>query len=578
MRWIHTRPELFLEISGLLCLLFLFGCSSKLEPPIPAAHPDDPTPRRGGILTVATFGDLRSLDPAALNDGLGPLVLESILAGLVDFDRDGKMVTDLAESYRVEDEGKTIRFVLRRGVKFHDGEELTAEDVKRSTERSLSPSAPNPYSSYFSALEGYDAFHDGKTEHLEGVKIEGRYQVSYRLLRADSTFLPLLGMHLLRPVCKSAGWKYQDTWLPCGAGPFKLAPNGWDRGRQVDLVRHDGYFKPGQPYLDGVRFLFHVNQMSQRFRFMRGELDIYRDLTAPDLLALRADPRWSPFGEFETPKQIGGESMNCEIAPFDNVEVRRAVASALDRDAITMVRASNLTPCGGPIPSGMPGFDPTFVGQTYDYAAALEHMKKAGYPYDPVTKKGGWPKPIPYLVYKQGLYEFTAQVVAQQLAKIGIRIELRLVNYPTYLAVRGRRHEAAMGPGFWQNDYPDAMSFLEPLFSSKSINDGDSNDWSFWSNPRYDELIEQGRRELDPDRRKGIYREASEIVADQAPWAFTIQYRWFSQRQPYVRDWYPHPMWTHELSGTFVDRSGGPLAAGKFFSKDAFAALVGSHR
>ncbi len=567
MRWIHAKLSVL--------ALVLIGCGTKLEGPIPAAHPDDPTPRRGGILTVATFGDIRSIDPASINDGLGPMVLESILAGLIDFDQEGNLVPDLAESYKIEDEGKTIRFVLKPGSKFQDGDEVTAEDVKRSVERSLGSSA-NPYTTYYASLVGYDAFHDGKAEHLEGVQVEGRYVVSFRLVRADSTFMPLLGMPHVRPVCKSAGWKYTDTWLPCGAGPFKILPNGWDRGRQIDLVRHDGYFKPGKPYLDGVRFLFHVNQITQRFRFLRGELDIFRDMSAPDLLQFRSDPRWAPLGDFETPKQIGGETMNTEIAPFDNIEIRRAVSSALDRKAIAMVRSSNLLPAGSPVPPGVRGYDPTFVGQTYDYPAALEHMKKAGYPYDPATGKGGWPHPIPYLVYKQGIYEFTAQVVAQQLAKIGIRIELRLVNYPTYLAMKGRRHESAMGPGFWQNDYPDAMSFLEPILGGKGINDDDSNNWAFWKNARYDDLIEQARSELDDEKRKHIYRDASQIACDEAPWAFTMYYRWFSQRQPYVRAWQPHPIFTHEVSGTFIDRSGGPLAAGKFFSKDAFAALMGS--
>jgi peptide/nickel transport system substrate-binding protein len=202
-------------------------------------------------------------------------------------------------------------------------------------------------------------------------------------------------------------------------------------------------------------------------------------------------------------------------------------------------------------------------------------MRRAGLAYDPVTKTGGWPHPIPYVVYKAGLHEFVAQVVAQQLEKIGLRLELRIVNYPTFLAIRGRRRQSPIGPGLWQQDYPDAMSFLEPLFHSRSINDEDANNWSFYKNPRFDELVDRSRKELDDVRRKALYREASEILCDEAPWAFTFSYRWYSQRQPYVQGWRPHPIWTHELSRTWLDRGPGPLAARSFFTRDALAALVG---
>lgn len=552
------------------------GCADDIPPPLPAAHPDATEPRRGGTLVTATFGDIRGIDPANVSDGLAPMILESLFAGLVDFDHDGKVVPDLAERWTVEDGGRAYRFVLREGVRFHDGDEVTAEDVRRSVERALHPSAPNPFSSYFSSLRGYEALVAKKTEHLEGVRVDGKYVVTFLLDQPDAVFLRLLAMPMLRPTCKSAGARYTDTWHACGAGPFKLPPDGWDRGREVHLVRHDGYFKPGLPHLDGVRFLFHVQQKAQLFKLGRGEIDIYRDLLAPDLLALQSNPRWRPYGEYEPEKQIGGEAMNVEIAPFDNVEIRRAVAAAIDRDEIALVKAGNLRPGPQPIPPSLGGHvtNPDFV-QKYDYAAALEHMRRAGYPYDPKTGKGGYPKTIPYIVYNQGLAEYTGQVLAQQLAKIGIRIELRVVNYPTFLAIRGRRGKAAFGPGFWQQDFPDALSFFEPLFHSRSINDEDSNNWSFYSNPRVDELLDRARRTLDDDARNALYVETSKILCDDAPWAFVYYYRWYSVHQPYVRDWRPHPLFVHELSRTWLDRAAGAVAARSVLSRDALAALFG---
>jgi ABC-type transport system substrate-binding protein len=569
MRWIRSALS--------IAALALAGCDSSLPPPTPAAHGEGAEPRRGGTLTTASFGDIRTLDPAAVGDGIVPQILELMFAGLVDYAPDGKIVPDLAEKWDVLDDGRTYRFTLRQGARFHDGDEVTAEDVKRSAERALHPSAPNPYSSYFESIAGYDDFTAKKTDHLAGVVVEGRYVVTFHLKEPDATFLPVLGCVFLRPTCKSAGDRYTDGWQACGAGPFKLPADGWDRGRSVSLVRHDGYFRPGEPRLDGFRFLFHVGFLPQRFKLERGELDVMRDFLMPDALRLQADPRWAPFGEFEADKQIAGEAMNNEMPPFDNVEIRRAVSAAIDRDQLALVRAANLHAANQPIPPGVFGYDASLPGQKYDYEAALEHMRKAGYPYDPVTKTGGYPETIPYYAYASGLQAYTGQIMQQQLAKIGIKVELRIVNYATLLALHGRRKTLAFSPGFWMYDYPDGESFLEPLFSSKSINDEDSNNPAFYKNARVDELVERAHRELDEGKRKDAMREASQIICDDAPWAFTYNYRWYVVHQPYVREWKMHPVYTFDLGKTWIDR-GPTTPASALFSRDprgALASLIG---
>ncbi|HSO31461.1 MAG TPA: ABC transporter substrate-binding protein, partial [Labilithrix sp.] len=165
-------------LAGALALA-LAGCSSELPAPIPTAHPDSTTPRRGGSITSASFGDIRTLDPANVGDGLVNQTLQAIFAGLVDYGPDGKIAADLAERWTTSEDGKDIRFVLREGVRFHDGDEVTADDVQRSVERALHPSSPNPYSSYFASLRGYADYAAKKTEHLAGVTVEGRYVVTF---------------------------------------------------------------------------------------------------------------------------------------------------------------------------------------------------------------------------------------------------------------------------------------------------------------------------------------------------------------------------------------------------------------
>jgi peptide/nickel transport system substrate-binding protein len=540
--------------ASVLAVLLGTGCSQELGAPAAAAGTDAATPRAGGVLQLSSFADIRTVDPANIADGLVTEINQALFAGLVDYDQKGEIVPDLAERMDIDAQGRVYRFALRAGVRFHDGELLDAADVVRSIERALGPDSPNPSSSLYSSILGFEAFTEGKAAHLQGVTQDGPLAVTITLKEADSTFLPALALHPLRPVCRSMGAKYADGAAPCGAGPFRLPPGGWDKGRKLSLERHPGYFRPGLPHLDGITWTFHVNLITERFKLERGEIDLLREFTQPDLLRFQQDPRWRPFGAYEAEKQVLGESLNTELPPFDNIEVRRAVAAAINREHIRLVQPARIRPAGRLIPPGIPGAATNVKEQTYDLAAALEHMRKAGYPFDPTTKTGGYPEPIPYVVYRQGLAEYTAQIVQSELAQIGLRLDLRIVNYPTYLALAGRRGKTAMTNYGWQQDYPAPASFLEPLFHSKSITAESSNNTAFYKSARYDDVLDRAKREVDGQKRNALYGEAEQILVDDAPWAFTHFFRWYEVHQPYVRGYTPHPVWAHNVSFAWLDR------------------------
>lgn len=544
MRWI-PRIELAL-------LLAFVGCAERVADPIPAAHPDDPSPRRGGTLRFASFADVRTLDPSTPSDGLSGGIIAHVFSGLVDFDADGHVIPDLAERWDISPDGLVYTFELRRGVRFHDGEEVTAEDVKRSIERSLHKDTPNPFSSFYESIEGYSAYSAGKSEGLDAVLALGRYVLSVRLAKRDAMFLKVFAMLGTRPVCRSGGRRYNDAWLPCGAGPFKLLEGGWERGRSLTLVRHEQFFKPGQPYVDRIVWSFAMSALTQRYLFEAGQLDGNRELALVDALRFARDDRWKPFGSYETENQIGAINMNVEVPPFDNVEVRRAVAAAVDREHVRLVKTPNLRALGRILPRPVTGDDPEFAGQKHDLEAAREHMRRAGLP-------DGWPKPITYVVYRQGLDEQMAQIFQQELAKIGLRLEIRLVNYPTFIALTHRRHEVAMSPAGWQEDFPDAADYFEPLFTTSAINDEDSNNTSFYSNKALDELLSSARGEMDQTKRSSMYREADSIVCADAPWAPVFSYRFFAVHQPYVRGYHPNVVWNEDVREVWLDRAGQEL-------------------
>jgi len=536
-----------------------WGCGETLTAPIAAAHGQDARPRPGGTLRLASFQDVRSLDPAGPTDGLAIQAQRLIFAGLVDYDEKGHVVPELAETWEVADGGRTVRFRLRPNVTMHDGSELTADDVKRSAERALAPATPNPNASYFDQIVGFEAFTARQKDHLEGVVVDNRYVVSFHLKRPDATFLPMLAMPTLRPVCRSAGALYDDRWTPCGAGPFRLPPAGWQRGMTLRLVRHGAYFRPGLPHLDAVEWTFNVPLLAQRFRFEAGRQDLLRDMTQPDQSRFAADPRWAPFGGVEANTRVYGEAMNTRMPPFDHIEIRRAVAAAIDREHYRLLKPAYLTVLTQLLPPDVPGYDPDVRGQGYDYPAALEHMRKAGYPYDPVTGKGGWPEPIVYPLYDQGLLVFTAQLLQQDLARIGLHLDLRLMSWPAFLALQERPGGAAISQANWEMDFPDPSSFYDPLFTTASIGPEVSYNVSFYSNPRLDELVARARTELDPSRRRALYGEADGILCDEAPWAFAFTYHGYYLRQPYVRDLESRLIGGGDPTRAWIDRESDTL-------------------
>jgi ABC-type transport system substrate-binding protein len=554
MRSIRKRTEPGLEARAALAalaLLALLGCEGRVAPPIGKYR--DVEPQRGGVMRTACFVDVRSLDAATAFDTISSAIEALIYDRLLSYDDAGKLTPQLAESIDVSPDGKRHVFTLRRGVRFHDGDELKASDVKRSIERSLHVNTPCPVPSYYERIVGYKEYHDGKANELSGVKLEGDYVLAIELSEPDATFLHVMALPIVAPLCKSAGSTYDRDFSkhPCGTGPFRVVE--YENGQRIRLVRHDGYWQKGKPYLDGIEWSLSVQAFTQRFKFERGEQDYFRELSEPDSVLYRSSPAWQGMGEWEPSLQIGGFFMNTEMPPFDNRHFRRAISFAIDREGIAAVRPGHVQAHGKMVPPVLIPATPGYPTQTSDMGRALEELKLAGYEYDPKTGRGGYPEEIPYLAVIDSFSQQSAEIAQQQLAKIGIRIRIQIVGYPTYQARVSRRRTVPFSFAGWRADYPDPSTFLEPLLSSAAIQEEESQNWAFFSNRALDEILVRARRSTNTAERADLYRRAEQIAVDEAPWAVSYLYRFFELWHPYVHGYRPHPVMSQHVGGMWFD-------------------------
>jgi len=491
-------------------------------------------PARGGALRLATTAQVRTLDPALAYDEASGMINDLVFARLLTWDRDGKLAPDLAAEIETLDGGRTYVFRLRKGVRFHDGAELRAEDVKRSIERALHPRTPSPGASQFEMIDGFADFHAGRAPRLAGARVLGDHAIAIDLVAPDATFLPRLTLAFLAPVCPSSGDVVDPSSPvpPCGAGPFRIAR--WNRDSAIHLARHEGYFRPGLPYLDAITWQTGVRAATQRYKFEDGEIDGIRDLTTTDIARYRADPAWADLGRWRTGTRISALYLNTELPPFDRPAIRRAVAAAVDPSVLEKLRPS-VAALDRVLPDSIPGPPRDTPMRRHDLGRALAEMAAAGYPFDPATGSGGYPELLDYLAVPDTFEQAVAEVIQQQLARVGLRVRLRLVSFATYLAEASRRRACAMGFVGWQADFPDPSSFFEPTLASRSIQDEGSQNYAFFRSEELDRVLDAARAELDPARRLAGYARAEEIVRDEAPWVPLYASRVYEIWQPYVR-------------------------------------------
>jgi len=472
--------------------------------------------RSGGTMIVTFKDDISTLDPAIGYDWQNWSIIKSIADGLMDYEPGTtKLVPHLAESYTISPDGRTYTFRLRRGVRFHNGREVVASDVKYTLERVLNPKTQSPGAGFYTGISGSKAFADGKATELTGVKVGDRYTVSITLDKPNAAFLHIMALNFAHVVPREEVARLGADFghKPVGTGAFKVKE--WVLGQRLVLVRNPDYFVKGRPYLDQIVFQVGVEPNVAFLKLQRGEVDILGDgIPSADFLKVMADPRLRKLVAVGDQLQTGYVTINTQVKPFTDVRVRRALNMAIDKSRIVRIINNRATPANQILPPLMPGYDRNTTGYPFDRAQAKKLLAEAGYPngFSTVLYANNT-DPNPRI----------AQAIQQDLAEIGVKVELKTLAQSTVIEAGGTKGQAPLlwsGGMAWIADYPDPNDFYWPILGCASLGPGTWN-WAWYCNQRVERLVEQADAMVRADQasaRAAKFREIFRMIMDDAPW------------------------------------------------------------
>lgn len=503
-------------------------------PTTPAAVP-------AGALVYGAGGPPVNLEPGNVTDGNSVIAIDQIYNRLTDSKPGSvELAPSLATEWSSSKDGKTWTFKLRSGVKFHDGTDFDAEAVKFNVDRWWDAKNPNGYresgKTYQIWKDFFAGFKGDKDSLVKDVTVVDKSTIKFVLNRPFAAFPAAIGsgyFGIASPAAvKKAGAKYGTPGsLAVGTGPFVFQE--WRSGDRIILAKNPNYWKAGTPKVNQLVIRFVDDPAARLAQLRAGQLDFTVDLTPDQLKEVQADANLETV--LRPSFNVGYLALNPSYAPLAKPEVRRAIAQAINKQAIVKAFWGELGKHDSQfIP---PSLNWAESDKVKDYEFNPQQVKamlaKAGYPngfdldlwYMPVSRPYfPTPKPI-------------AEALAADLSAIGIRVKLLTKDWSAYLADRLKP------PGFqafmlgWTGDYGDPDNFYYPHFGP-----GSTADLGNWKNPKVLELLDQGRASGDKAARGKIYAEVSEILHGEAVRLPIVHSQPLLGKRKNIQGWIPSPL------------------------------------
>ena len=433
----------------------------------------------GGTLTVQTTAEPPGLDLTATPaSATATVVFYNVQEALVKVDEEGKLVPWLAERWQASTDALTWTFVLRKGVRFHNGRPFTAEDVKFVLDRAQNPETKHPHAKNYEDIASVQV-RDEQTVVITLKKVNAMFL--YNLARQGSVVYPREAVE-------------QQKSQPVGTGPFVLAR--WERGDRIVLKRNPDYWAKGLPRLEQVTFRFIPDPNTALAALRAGDIDVLGFGLGPESVdAVRQEPNLKVIVGETTSDVI--LALNNSRKPYADPRVRRALTQAINKDEVVKGAMFGL---GRVLGTNIDPLNPYFVDMSKavpnDPARARALLAEAGYPsgFDAVLKVA---PQYPYTVR-------TGEVIAQQLAKVGVRVRLEQVEWGQWL-----------DRVYKQADYD--MTIIGHAEAWDAENYANPKYYFRYDSPRFQEVYRQSESTVDDRKRRELYAELQKIMVDEAP-------------------------------------------------------------
>ena len=451
-----------------------------------------------GTLRVAMSGNPDTLDPQASPATLTFQVTRSIFDTLVEPNEDGEIVPALARDWDVNDSATEWTFYLEEDVVFHNGDSFTADDVVATFDRMFSDQVSAPNREDFGPLDRVERIDD--------------YTVRFYLNEPFAPLLAGLGSGWAAILPASLIEEDHDFGVaPVGTGPFRFVD--WVRDSRVTLARHERYWHENRPQLSEVRFNIVVEPSVQLQGLLTGQFHVI-DIVNPEDRGRIEDGEQTRIDE-SLSSLVMVMSMNTRREPFDDVDVRRAVTHAIDKQQILDIAYGGGEVGGTFMDTGDPFHRDFSDRYPYDPDRARELLENSGAHLDDEI--------VITVPQNYDPHVTAAQLYQQMLEDVGFTISLNLVEWSTWLS-------DVYGGGDFDLTVIGHTGKLDPDGRFGEMTGEDS--YTGWSDEHFRSLVREARRTADPVEREALYEEAQEILAEQVPKVFTgTSYRFIGLRQ-----------------------------------------------
>ncbi|MCC6403836.1 MAG: peptide ABC transporter substrate-binding protein [Fimbriimonadaceae bacterium] len=452
-----------------------------------------------------------TMDPHLVQDGDTIDLLQQVYEGLVGWGPENVPVGLVAESWQVSEDGKVYTFTLRQGAKFHNGREVTAEDVKWSFDRCTNPKLASPVAdAYFGDIVGVNERVAGKADSVSGIKVIDPTHVEISLKQPTPYFLGKL-TYIAGSVLPKGDVPPESAMTEVGqmvgTGPFKVAEI---KPQQLVVLDANADYHGGAPKIARMERPVILDAVTRLNKFKAGEVDLVQ-LERQDIASLQQDPTYKEQLNFFQRPAIWYVAMNrLQYPPFADRRVRQAFAMAINKGFIVEELLGGVnTIANSIVPPGVPGGDRKDAKVLpYDPAKAKALLAEAGYP----GGKGLPPLNIFYREDRPDIKIVAEAVVSQLKANLGVEAKQQAREWGAYLT----EYNAKRLPFChmrWAADYLDPQNFLSHMLATY----GPENKMGM-NSPAFDALCRQADSTMDMNQRLPLYAQAEDIALQEAVW------------------------------------------------------------